>query len=671
MTGIQSLGSGSGVLTSDLVDKLIAAERTPIDKRLTADKALVDARVEAFAGISSLLNTFRSTVSSLALPSAFKTFTASSSSDAALTASASSVATPGNYTVNVIKLAQVQTLATKQYASLDSVVGEGTLQFTFGDVDYETLGPSFGFAPDASKAVANVVISNSNHTLSGVRDAINSAGIGVTASIVDTGSGFKLLMQSKETGDSNGFRLTASNPSNGLDDFEFKDTTTQLTQTLEAQDASLTINGLGVTRASNTLVGVINGVTLNLKQETASPVSITVARNTEAISKKVSDFVDAYNALKTQMSEVTAYNSETNSGGVLIGDSTVRGVGRQLQQMIGSVVPGLVGGNYRTLAEVGITTAGKTGLLSFDSAKFSSKLNDGTDNVTAMFGTVMKSNDSQVKTFATGSKTVPGTYAVNVTQLATRSSLVGAVTAGEPFVVDANNDNFTVQINGVQSASLSLTQGAAYTGAQLATEMQTQINNDAAIKTAGAGVEVSYDSGSGAFSITSSKYGSSSKVLIFAVDAATTATLGLSAVGAASGVNVAGTINGVAATSSGQLLTGAVGDASEGFMVEITGGSTGSRGSVSYIRGIAQQMNDLILSMKSVGGSVTVKEKALQDTLASIAKQRTDMEDRLEAMRVRLAKQFSFNDALISRLNTTGNYITQQMNAYTAAQKQS
>ncbi len=668
MAGIQSLGSGSGILTSDLLDKLINAERTPIDKRLTADKELADARVEAFSGVTGLLDSFRSAVSSLTLPSAFKSFTASSSNDAAFTATASSVAAPGNYAIQVGKLAQAQTLASGTYSSLDSVVGEGTLQFTFGDVDYDSDAPSFAFAADTGKAVGSVTIDNSNHTLSGVRDAINNAAIGISATIVDTGSGYKLLLQSSTTGDNNGFKLTVNSPSNGLDALEFKNTATQMTQTIEAQDAELTVNGLPLKRSSNLLAGVINGVTLNLKQTTTSAASLSIARNTEAISKKVGDFVDAYNALKQKINEVTAFDTETETGAVLIGDGTVRGVASQLQQVIGRMVAGLEGTAFRTLADVGITTNGKTGTLAFDASVFVAKLESSSDNITGLFGTLIKSSDSQVKAFGIGSNTKPGSYSVNVTQLATRSTLIGAATGGEPFAIDSNNDSLMVQIDGTQSASLSLTQGS-YTGAQLATEIQTRINNDSAIKNAGASVEVSYNSGTGAFSIASTRYGSSSKVTLLSVDSTTSATLGLTAVGAASGVNVAGTINGVAATGTGQLLTGAAGDDSEGFMVEVNGGSTGSRGTVSYVRGVAVQLSTLITTMQDNGGAVAVKQQALQDVLSRIAEQRTAMEDRLEDLRTRLSRQFSFYDSLISTLNSTGNYITQQMEAFTAAAK--
>ena len=135
------------------------------------------------------------------------------------------------------------------------------------------------------------------------------------------------------------------------------------------------------------------------------------------------------------------------------------------------------------------------------------------------------------------------------------------------------------------------------------------------------------------------------------------------------GVNIEGTINGVTAVGSGQTLSAATGDDSEGIRLTIAGSATGSRGTVTYIEGIAEQMVDLITQFVSVDGSISVKNDRLNKELALIDEDRAKLNDRIEALTTRLARQFTAADIIIAQLNSTQDFVSQQLAALAGTNK--
>src|SRR5690606_22911685 len=136
---------------------------------------------------------------------------------------------------------------TQSYASVNEAIGTGVLTFRFGTTDIDGNGDYQGFTVNPEKASRNIVISSSNNTLAGIRDAINSANMGVQATIVDDGNGYRLLMTSTEGGAANSIELTASGTA-GMAAFNFNASQQNATQTQAAQDALFSVNGLEVSR---------------------------------------------------------------------------------------------------------------------------------------------------------------------------------------------------------------------------------------------------------------------------------------------------------------------------------------------------------------------------------------------------------------------------------------
>lgn len=697
MASISSLGIGSGILTTELVDDLVAAERATSDRRLDLQKEELEAEISAFGTVTSALETFRNASDALSTPSSLQAIAASTSDSSALTATASSLAEAGSYSVTINQLAQAHSLVSKSYDNITDVVGSGELTFRFGTTNYS--GADYdSFDLDTSKTSKTLVIDSSNNTLSSLRSAINNADFGVDASIVNDGTGFRLLLTTEDPGVANSMEiLVAGDAGSGLSQFAYNgtyngadavgaiteggstdlstgidfastnatftlsvgattdidvtvdaDATTDLgggggtaednriaiqaaldtalvaaglsagdvvasideedgglilttlatgtdqtievtadngelglnpnlgqrfgtdgslVQTQAAQSAEIEVNGLTVTRETNLVTEVINGVTLNLQSaDSGKPINLNLASDASGIITRIESFVDAYNELKVISDELTTFSLEQGERGLLLGDSTLRTINTQIRNVMNTVVDGITDSSFRTLSEVGITTNQDNDyLLEFDATKFNAAIEENPDAVVSLFATNTSSTDPLIEVVNTGLDTQPGAYVVELTQVATQGNYQGETVAAldNPITIDDDNDTFVVNVNGVTSETISLSQGEYASASLLAQEIQLRINNDANVEEAGDTVTVSYNSDSQRFEFQSNEYGSTSSISFSSVDTNTEAQLGFGAsVGTVSaGLDVKGTINGEAATGTGQFLRASEGEA--------------------------------------------------------------------------------------------------------------
>ena len=192
---LTSPGIGSGLDVSAIVEKLMAVERAPLDALDKAETA-VQSKISAFGTLKSSLAALQAAVKALATPAAFRSTTAQLANPALGTATAGDGATAGTYRLEVTQLAQSQKLASGGFASVSDVVGSGSLTFTFGTF------AAGAFTPNAATGARTVAIPAGADSLAAVRDAVNAAGIGVTASIVNDGSvtGQRLVFSSTASG---------------------------------------------------------------------------------------------------------------------------------------------------------------------------------------------------------------------------------------------------------------------------------------------------------------------------------------------------------------------------------------------------------------------------------------------------------------------------------------
>jgi len=648
MASISSLGIGSGVLSSSLVDKLVSAERKATDTRLQAQTQTVKAKEAAFAKVTSAITDLRLPARTLGEAGSLNVFKGTSSNSAVAVSVDSSKASAGSYSVDVQHLAKAQSLASGAVSNPDAAsLGAGTLTFVVGGT------------------VKNITVDSSNNSLNSLAKTINDANFGVSAGVVNTGSGYKLVLSSGKTGTDNAMTISVNDSdgnntdASGLSQLAFNSNAKNLTETVAAQDAQLTVNGISISRSTNTVDNVINGVTLNLSGTGTSQVN--VSQDTGAAADKVQAFVDKYNAIVSTVQQLTKYDPTQQSGSVLTGDPTVTSMMSQLRQTLGQIVPGLSGSSVRSLADAGVTTDPNSGQLKFDRTKFVDQLTKHPRDVEALFSTQGRASDAGVSVVSQGTNTKPGTYDLNITQAATQGSYAGSVALGSSVTIDTTNNTFSIQADNGTAASITLTQGT-YTPASLVTEIQSQLDANTSLNSQGQSIKVGLDV-SNHLTFTSGSFGSSSNVAFTAVGSGSAASLGLTTGSGTAGTDVAGTVNGQTATGNGQTLKVFGTGPADGLTLKVTGSQTGSRGTITSIEGIGQRTVDTITGFMDTHGIVSNKNDGYQKKLADIASQQKQLNDQMTAYRNRLVKEFTAADKRVAQFKSTLNFLQSQMAA--------
>ena len=664
-------GIGSGLDIEGLIGQLMAAEATPVEQRLVKRETKITQDISALGSLKGALADFQSTLSSVNAIDTYKKRNASSSSASAVSVSVTADAAVGTFNLSVASLAKSQSLAVRnQFSSVNEVVGTGTLTFTLGTTSYtsnaNTANDTYGgFVAKAGAASKTVTIDSSNSTLSGVRDAINAADIGVSAAIVNDGTSFRLLISNNSTGAENSLQINVSDSGDsndtdqsGLSRLAFNSSagTTNVYQTTAASDAAFTINGLSLTSTGNTVTDAVTGMTLTLKEITSS-ADISVTDNQSGIKQAINTFVSGYNDLITTLNQLTSYDSATGVRGALQGDFSARSIVSKLRSTLGNTADGYKGELSR-LPELGITSS-TTGTLVVDDAKLTSALQSNFDDVAgvlAHFANPSAGSGISVAGFTT--TTAKGEYAVAVSSLATSGEIAATVpSAGFPITIDSSKDSFVVTVDGTSSSTVTLSNQAYANLAAIATEIQTKINADATLRAAGKAVTVSVSGDD--IEIRSNSLGTTSTVaLVNAGSDTTIAALGLTLATTTNGTDLVGTIGGVAGTASGNTLKGAVGTSASGLTLDI---SSTTGGTVTVSNGVADQLDALLSSLLGDDNVLDSRITSLNTRISEIGDERTAAERRLTAIEKRYRAQFNALDSLLNELNSTGSFISDQL----------
>ncbi|WPL18573.1 Flagellar cap protein [Thiorhodovibrio winogradskyi] len=662
MATITSTGLGSGVEVNSIVPQLVAAERKPTETRLDRQEAELQAKVSTWGTIKSAFSEFQNSLSALKLPNTFQKVAASSSDEGALGVSAAANADVGRYAIEVEKLAQNHTLASMRFSDPTDTVGSGTLTLKFGTTDYDAGTDTYNdFTQNPDSSTATIIIDSSNNTLNGLRDAINEAGIGVQASIINDGDGYRLVMNTEDGGADNSLQISVADSdgnhtdTTGLSALAFNASATNMDQTLAAQDAEMLINGLRVTSDSNTVTSALKGVTLNLNAaQDGKVIQVNLSKDSSAATSALENFITKFNELNDTVSSAADYDPATGVGGILQSDALVRGAMSQVRMQLMSAVEGL-NGSVRSLVDIGIRTQAD-GTLKFDSDKFKSAMQADPTGVAGLFASQGTTSDSGIRYQASTADTQVGSYAVEITQMATQGRFEGGTLLST--VVDASNDSFKINVDGTESGAITLTQGT-YTTAELVAELQTRINGDSALSAAGVSVDVSFNAGDNRLEMTSKQYGAVAGIALLDVEGSG---LGLDDGLGYAGQDVAGTVGGYAATGNGQALTVTEGEA-KGLSVTAESGATGSRGSVNFSRGMMQGLDQILSGLLSTGGTINARTEGLQRSLSKIGEDRAALDMKMEKYEARLFQQFNAMDLVVAQFKSTSSYLTQQMTA--------
>lgn len=397
MPTITSTGIGSGLDVDSIVTQLMSLESRPLGL-LQQAKSGLDTKLSAIGTLQSRMSSLRDASNALTSVSLWNQTVATSGNAAAVKVSTTTGAAAGRYAVQVDKLASTQTLASTAFAGPTTAIGQGTLTIELGSWTGEPTPTGFTAKSGSSPVV--VTIGPDDTSLESIRDKINAANAGVTATLINDASGTRLSLRSRETGAENAFRITASetvddgNAATGLSAFAFNAAgSSPMTRSQTAINAEASINGIPITSASNTLAGVADGLSLTLSQVTTTAVEVNVAADTAAIQKSIETFVSAFNDVANYIRDQTKYNADTKVAGTLQGDRLVSSLQSQLRAIVNEGSG--ASSTFERLTDIGISFT-TTGTLSISSSKLTDALGnlpelrkvlaaDGADNSSSGF----------------------------------------------------------------------------------------------------------------------------------------------------------------------------------------------------------------------------------------------------------------------------------------------
>ena len=630
-------GLVSGIDVQSLVTQLSAAYQRPITLLQNQENSY-QTTLSAWGTVQSALSTLQTAVSSLQAVTQVNNRTVTLSNSAAVSASVASDAPLASYSLSNIVLAQSENLYSQDFASAaNTTVGTGTLQIQVG-----------------SGTATAVSIDNSNNTLNGIAAAINNAKAGVSAAVVYDGTGYRLTLTGSNTGAANAFTVGVSGATGSLASLAYSSGTgaSGLTESQAATNAQVTINGLPITSASNTVSGAIPGVTLNLLQASGSS-TLQVGNDSATFVTSVQAFVGAYNTAMSALNAVTAYGGSASSGasggsGPLIGNAAIQGLRTQLMNLISGQAQGTVSGSaYTSLGSVGLNLA-TDGTLQLDTNLLSSALSDNYQQVTGLFGQVGTPSNASVGFLSTTTDTQPGTYAVNIVSDATQASVTAA--SAVPSGGLSSAENLTIS-SGSTSVTVSLASGSTIdaivatinaTLSQKGLSAITALNNN------------------GSLELQTSAYGSAEAFSVVSDQAATSGGTGIGTTRlSAAGTDVVGSVNGQSASGSGQTLTVTGPGAALGLKINVSGQATGSLGSVTISQGVYQQMNAVLAqALNTTTGFVAAATSGLNNTISGINQQITQLQSSASAQTALLEQQFAAMQVQVAQLQSVGQYLS-------------
>jgi len=413
MATISSPGIGSGLDVRSIVSQLVDIERRPLTK-LQAEAAAVQAKISIFGEIKSFVSALSGAASSLSSLTTWNAVKATSSKPDLIGASASGNTAAANLSVRVDQLAQAQSFASASFGDTGAI-GGGSITIQQG-----TYGPApdYTFTPNVDTDPLEIPVSATD-TLADVAQKINDLDGLVQATILNDGTGQRLVLTSRETGEATGFSVSVSdNDGNDTDGSGLSrlidsgpGNTALVTQ--YGADARITVNNsISVRSSTNVFNDVVSGLTLTLapSAEIGDTAQIGVAPDQDAVRKAIDGFVTAYNDLNTYLTEATKYDAGAKRAGALQGDSFAVGMQNTLRSILQSSTSGSA---FARLADIGVTQQ-LGGALSVDSAKLDGALKNP-DELSKLFrqdtGTSLTSGLAlKIKSFTDGLLNADGLF---------------------------------------------------------------------------------------------------------------------------------------------------------------------------------------------------------------------------------------------------------------------
>ena len=649
---ISTLNAGSGLNTTQIIDALVDAERAPrasiIEQEITENQV----SISAYGQIMSSLQSLQTSMDSLSGENGIAL--ASSSTAITATANDKSVIQSGNYDMEVTSLATFQTLVFDKFDSRDTSIGSGSLQIDFGTWDDATST----FTTDDTRTV-NLSIPSDASSLDDIAAAINASSAGLSATVIDAGNDTFTIAIKGDTGAENSFIITATDDSGdaGLSDLDFSDYTPD-TPSQTASNAEFTIDGATVTRNSNTVTDLIDGVTLEFVTTTSSAVSISATEDNDSAFALLSSFVDSMNNSASLLNQLTANGASDGEVGPLFGDNSTQLVKTRLRNFTTTEMVAPDGENFY-LANFGLQT-NRDGSVELDRTKFDNFFDTNPRYFGAIFTNAAYPDNRNVTARISGQDYTAGTYSLSaITD--TSGQLVSAAPSrditSEDLTVAAGQESFNISVDGATAVKAVIANGDYKTQAEIAAAMQT------AIRTATGEDNVTVSVEDGRYVVGSTSTGATSSIAITALDGALNDWLGFDDATTSAGTTAGVTIDDVAATAFGTAYIMNSGPA-KGLVFNVENQPQTS--DITLTRGLGSMVSSYITSISSTQGILSTKISNLNEINAERQAEIVSLDERMESLRERYTSQYSAMESMVSSLKKTGDYLTSFMESWRA-----
>ena len=442
---LQALNIGSGLNTGDIIDALVEAERAPQASQITKREQTRTTEISSLGEVKQGFETMQTALAGYTGVTGLQATQSGNSLDIEISDATS--ASEFSNDIEISALAAGQTLVFGSFDSETASVGSGSLTFSFG-----TWNSDGSFTANSDRTDETITIDSNNDTLTGLRNSINNADINVTASILKTDNDSYALVLKAREGAAHAMRIVASEDAGnaGLADFEYTSVDASI-QTIVASDAAFTLDGINISRETNEVTDLIDGITLTLKSTTSAAETIGADFDTNLASATMSLIVDEMNTLMTDLSTMLARGSNGDAGGPLAGDSLVRSLQRQLQAMTSTAIIGFQN-NSIYMADYGVET-NRDGSLAFNTDTFQSAFEANPDGFAAITNSRITSSSNMVTPSVAGTQPEAGIYAFDLA--ADGSATLGgdAMTkSGSEYTID-NSDAGDLKLTIVGSGS--------------------------------------------------------------------------------------------------------------------------------------------------------------------------------------------------------------------------
>ena len=457
---LSNLGIGSGINTTELIKALVDADTAPQKENLDNLEEKTKDKISTFGILKSNLLDFKNILKDIESQQEYG-FVGNSSDTtvATLTASGSKAGSDINSSLTVTTLASRHTLTGPSLASPSSTVGQRNITINFGTWSADpTAGGGQSFTSNGQSQIS--VSATASTTLTDLRDAINNAATDsdndgtkdVLASIIYDGSNYMLMLKS-ESGASNEMKVTDSHSTPAY----AYDTTdgAQLTQRVAGVNSAFTVDGISMSRTSNSVDDLFDGFTLDLKKTTSSAVRISSSVDLDGVSDLLTGYVDTYNQVMLNLTAMGANDPvDPENDGALIGDSTLREIRSELREMSSTAIKGYEGGPYY-LSYLGVST-NRDGTLAFDKGQMETQFKSKPETVRAFFTNNYATSNSNITISAFDfTNTKPGSYAFATDGSSTHT--IGGVSATK------SGDNYSVTSGDPQGLTIAVANGSGVT----------------------------------------------------------------------------------------------------------------------------------------------------------------------------------------------------------------